>query len=63
MLDGIFVKKLKSASDPTAIMAGTRTKDEEGQQKYAAPQPCHADQGAHHKADHDLQCEIHRVPV
>ena len=53
--EGIFVPKLKSASVPTARIGGNfEDKNQQGQQKNAAPHPGHSDQGANDESNQDF---------
>ena len=56
-LAGIFVKKLNSASEPTAMIGGTvQAKDQHGKQQDAAPHAGHSDQNTHNEPDQDFAC-------
>ena len=56
-LAGIFVKKLNSASEPTAMIGGhPQAEDQHGEQQHAAPHAAHADEDAHDKANQNFGC-------
>ena len=52
------MKKLKSASEPTATIGGhPQSEDQHGEQQNAAPHAGHADEDAHDKANQNFGCD------